>query len=133
MTADESAVRAACETLCARYAESADAARADDFAALFASDGVFERMGQALVGREAIRQVIAGRPPGTWTRHRYRNLRIVVAPDGCSATGTSELELERGRAGDPQVEQLRGTYTDLYRLTDDGWRFGRRAFRFLDD
>jgi hypothetical protein len=37
--------------------------------------------------------------------------------------------MERGIAGDPKVERLRGAYTDQYVLTDEGWRFQRRAFR----
>lgn len=133
MSNTESEARAACEALCATYAAMADASRADGFAALFAPDGVFDRMGQELVGRDAIRQIIAGRPPGTWTRHVCTNLRITVAADGRSATGTADLEMDRGRAGDAQVEHLRGAYTDQYVLTDEGWRFGRRAFRFLKD
>ena len=124
--------RAACEALCATYAEMADAARADDFAALFAPDGVFDRMGTELVGRDAIRAIIASRPPGAWTKHVNRNLRISVAADNRSATGTCDLEMTRGIAGDPKVEQLRGAYTDQYVLTAEGWRFRRRAFRIAD-
>lgn len=131
-TEEEQAARAACEALCATYAEMADAHRADDFAALFVADGVFDRMGEELPDREAIRQIIAGRPPGTWSKHVNRNLRIVVAVDGRSATGTAELEMQRGIAGSPQIEQVRGAYIDQFVLTEEGWRFKRRAFRRTD-
>jgi hypothetical protein len=124
--------RAACEALCAAYAAMADASRADDFAALFTIDGVFDRMGTELVGRDAIRAIIAGRPPGTWSKHVNSNLRITVAADGRSATGTCDLAMERGIRGDPKVERLRGAYADQYALTGEGWRFRRRAFRLAN-
>ena len=123
---------AACAALCAAYAAAADANRADDFAALFVSDAEFDRDGQELRGQAAIRDIIAGRAPGVWSRHVNRNLRITVARDGRSATGSCELEMDRGHAGQAEVEHRRGTYADQFVLTDAGWRFRRRVFRFTD-
>lgn len=127
----EAEARAACEALCAAHGALADAARADDFAALYASDGVFDRLGQQFAGREAIRQVIARRAPGVWTRHHCRNVRITVAPDGRSAGGTVDFEMERGQTGVDHVEHLRGVYTDRFALTDEGWKFQRRTVQLL--
>lgn len=118
--------RRACEALCMAYGPHADAGEADALAALYAPDGVFDRLGQQIVGRAAIRQVIAGRPPGVWTRHVCRNVRIEVAPDGRSASGRVDLDMERGQRGVDQVERIRAEYIDRFVLGDEGWRFAVR-------
>lgn len=127
-----SPARAACEALCHAFGPLADAREADALAALFAPDAVFDRLGTPLRGRDAIRDVIAGRAPGVWTRHVCSNVNIVVAADGRSATGTADLDLERGQDGIEAVERLRGAYTDEFELTDEGWKFRRRAVRLVD-
>ena len=58
---------AECEALCKAYGDRADARDADGLAALYVEDGVFDRLGQRLVGRDAIRDVIASRPLDVWT------------------------------------------------------------------
>lgn len=116
----------ACEALCKAYGPLADAGEADALANLYVPDGVFDRLGQLIVGREAIRQVIAGRPPGVWTRHVCSNVRIDVAPDVITATGRVELDMERGQQGVDKVDRIRAEYFDRFVLTDEGWRFAVR-------
>jgi ketosteroid isomerase-like protein len=124
-TAPEAAI-ADCERLCRDYCTHADAPNADALAALYAADGVFDRVGQLFAGRAAIRGLIAGRPPGTWTRHQCRNVRIELAADGRSASGHCDLLMQRGSAGADQHDTIRAEYFDAFVLTDEGWRFASR-------
>lgn len=117
---------AACEALVHDYGRLADAGDADAFCALYIAEGVFLRLGTRIAGRAAIREVIAARPAGVWTRHRCANLRIDVAPDGRSAQGTVDLEMQRGREGSTDVEHIRARYHDRFVLTDEGWKFAQR-------
>lgn len=117
---------AECEALCKRYGEYADAGKADAFADLYVADGVFDRLGQKFVGREAIRRVIADRPAGIWSKHSWRNIRIELDDDGCGAGGLVDLEMQRGKAGVAEVENIRAEYHDRFALTPDGWRFASR-------
>jgi len=112
----------ACTALCKAYGALADAGKADEFARLYVEDGVFDRMGQLISGHAAIREVIAGRPPGTWSIHVCSNIRITVDADGCNASGVVDLDMQRGIAGSDDVQRLRGIYHDRYTLTAEGWR-----------
>lgn len=115
-----------CEALCLAAGAAADAGNADAFADLFAADGVFDRLGQLIQGREALRQVIAGRPAGVWTRHRYSNVRIEVSADGRHAEGRIDLDMQRGREGSPDIDHIRAEHHDRFVLTEQGWRFALR-------
>lgn len=124
--AENTAAIEACTALCKAYGTLADAGKADDFARLYVEDGVFDRMGQLIVGHAAIREVIAGRPPGTWSKHVCSNIRITVDADGRSASGEVDLDMQRGIAGSDEVQRLRGIYHDRYTLTAEGWRIQLR-------
>jgi len=126
MTSSPDAARSACEVLCQAYGRHADAREADALAALFVPDGVFDRLGTEFRGRDAIRGVIASRPAGVWTKHVCSNPRIEVSADGRSASGTVDLDMERGQDGVEKIERMRGVYTDQFVLTDEGWRFAVR-------
>lgn len=125
-TVDIALARDACESLCRAYGPHADAGDADALANLYTSDGVFDRLGQLIVGHDAIRNVIADRPPGVWTRHACSNIRIEVGADGRSATGRVDLQMQRGREGVAEVEHIRAEYLDRFVLTEQGWRFSLR-------
>lgn len=117
---------AACETLCKAYGRHADAGEAEALANLYTENGVFDRLGQKFEGRAAIRGVIANRPPGVWTEHRCGNIRIELDDDGRGASGRVDLEMNRGRSGEPEVEHIRAEYFDRYVLTEEGWRIALR-------
>ena len=116
----------ACTALVKAYGERADAGDADGFAQLYVEDGVFDRLGQLICGQAAIREVIAGRPPGTWSRHLCSNIRISVDDDGRGASGVVDLDMQRGQAGSEDIQRLHGKYEDRYVLTDRGWRIQSR-------
>lgn len=122
---------AACTALCKAYGELADANEADAFAALYTEDGVFDRLGQLIEGPAALRNVIAGRPPGTWSRHVCSNIRIEVDADGRNASGTVDLDMQRGIAGSDEVQRLQAVYHDRYVLTDAGWRIRLRKVELV--
>lgn len=126
MTTPIEAAHRACEDLCKAYGPLADTGQAEALANLYVPDGLFDRLGQQIVGRDAIRQVIAGRPPGVWTKHVCSNVRIDVAPDAMTATGRVDLDMERGQQGVDKVDKIRAEYFDQFVLTDEGWRFAVR-------
>lgn len=110
--------RRACETLSHAYGAHADAWEADQLAALFTPDGVFDRLGTRIVGREAIAAFIANRPREFWQRHQGSHFTFQLGADGRTATGTLDLLLERGRVGEDTVmETLRARYHDHFQKT----------------
>ncbi|MGH8516943.1 MAG: VOC family protein, partial [Panacagrimonas sp.] len=68
-----------CEALAYAYLEYADQWRAEDLAGLFTEDGVLDRLGNLIVGRQAIAAFIANRPREFWQRHRGSG--FTFAPD----------------------------------------------------
>ena len=130
MTLQHTAVEA-CEALCIAYGERADAGDADGLAALFTEDARLDRLGQVFQGRDGIRSIIASRPAGVWSRHIFSNIRVEIGVDGRSASGSVDLAMERGRQGQAEVEQVRATYADRYRLTEAGWKFCERKISLV--
>lgn len=121
------AARSACEALSHAYGHHADAWEADKLAELFTPDGVFDRLGTKIAGRQAIRDFIANRPRNIWQTHRGSNFRFQLGADGRSATGTLDLEMARGKAGETQAsETVYARYHDQFVLTDAGWKFKLR-------
>ena len=119
--------RAACETLSHAYGHHADAWEADKLAELFTPDGVFNRLGLRITGREAIRTFIANRPRDMWQTHRGSNFTFTLGDDGRTATGTLDLEMARGKVGETQAsETVHARYHDQFVLTDEGWKFSLR-------
>lgn len=122
-----------CTRLCHDFAWTVDQGDYAAFVNLFATDGVFERMGQASVGHAAIRQFLDARPAGRVTRHVCSNIRIDVTGDG-TATGTSSALMfyATAAAGTPPPHPLPASlpvvvdYLDDYVLTALGWKFQRR-------
>lgn len=124
--------RVACEKLAHDYGRFADEWQADALAALFTPDGVFDRLGTRFEGRAAIAHFIANRSREVWQKHSGSAFTFTLAADGHSANGTLDLELQRGRIGDPQVQEtLRARYHDRYTLTDEGWRIALREVRLV--
>lgn len=129
----------ACRDLVLRAAAATDAQRHDDFAALFAEDGVLVRPGaQPLQGRAAIAESYRSRPPGRITRHLVSNTLVVLASP-TAARASSCVLLWSGRASDaagpfgrPAHErQVVGEFDDRFVLTPQGWRIARRSASFV--
>ena len=111
------------------------------YAELFAEEGVFIRAnapGEPLVGRNAIRRALEGRPASRLTRHLCTNLEIDVL-DGERARGFCYLLLYAGEASQPETTgsmladgvQRVGEYRDTFVRTLAGWRIGRREGRLV--
>lgn len=126
--------RRACEALALAYLEYADQWRAEDLAGLFTVDGVLDRLGNLIVGREAIATFIANRPREFWQRHHGSNFTFDLGADGQTATGTLDLFLEKGRVGqDVVIDTVRARFHDQYERTDEGWRIRRREVRLITE
>jgi len=128
------AARSACEALALHYLEYADQWRAQDLADLFTVDGVLDRLGNEIVGREAIASFIANRPREFWQRHHGTGFSFALDATGDRATGSLDLHLERGRHGDDTVvDTVRARFHDQYERTDEGWRICRRDVRLITE
>jgi len=143
MTEDDiAAVERACTALSIAYARALDFRDQDAFVALFTEDAVLDA-GQALHGREAIRESLRRRPDELRSRHVITNVFIdVLSPD--EARGISYLTLYRHH-GEESVRfgpaplcgpAAVGHYEDRYVRTAAGWLFRSRhlqlAFRDPD-
>lgn len=119
--------RAACEALSHAYGHHADAWEAEKLASLFTLDGVFNRLGTKFTGRDTIRNFIANRPRDIWQTHRGSHFTFTLGDDGCSATGTLDLEMARGKVGESQAsETVYARYHDQFVLTHEGWKIRLR-------
>jgi len=78
MTSDS--IYFACQDVIVRAFRALDAREYDILADLFAHDGVWYRLDQALTGPEAVRAAMAGRPADLTTQHLVSNL--VIDEDG---------------------------------------------------
>lgn len=125
----------ACQRLIAAFAYHVDHRGADGAANVFAQDGTFERRGDVLQGREAIRASIQKRPAHVLTRHLCSPPHVEVI-DAHNARAVTPFTLYRGeqQADAPNpipvvpVPELVGEYEDSFQLTPEGWRIkARRA------
>lgn len=113
--------------LYARYSWAYDQGRADEYAALFTEDGVFEVVGGPEVqGREALAGMVtaaAARPARTL--HMVSNVLVTVTGD--SAIGRAYVQLLALADGALRVVTV-GTYDDTFVGTPTGWQLSRRRF-----
>ncbi len=117
-----------CEAIAHAYGVHADNWDADALADLFTEDGVFDRLGTQIAGRQTISEFIRNRPKDWWQRHQTSNFTFELGEDGKTAKGTLDLVLERGKVGENEVSQtLHCRYHDQFVLTDQGWKFKIRT------
>ena len=125
----------ACQRLVAAFAYHVDHRGADGAANVFAQDATFERRGEVLKGREAIRASIDKRPAQVRTRHLCSPPHVEVI-DAHNARAVTPFTLYRSEhpedAPNPvpvvSVPELVGEYEDSCQLTPEGWRIqARRA------
>lgn len=113
--------------LYARYSFAYDGGRAEEYAALFTEDGVFEVVGGPDVqGRVALAGMVsaaAARPARTL--HMVSNVLVTVTGD--SATGQAYVQLLALVDGALRVVTV-GTYDDTFVRTATGWQLTRRRF-----
>jgi ketosteroid isomerase-like protein len=128
VTSDNDAARA-CDRLIADFAFHVDRRNAEEVAALFTPDGLFDRRGQKLEGRAMILAAQLSRSPEFVTRHACVNVRIDVV-DATHARGTCTFTLYRmpvGTSGEATLPYTIGDYEDAFERTAEGWRIARRV------
>ncbi|HEY8490179.1 MAG TPA: nuclear transport factor 2 family protein [Dehalococcoidia bacterium] len=109
--------------LTARYNHAIDEGRAEDWAATFVEDGVFEpSAGGRFEGRAALVEFARGFSSRFKVRHCTTD--AVVEVDGDRATQTCYLIL-LDRADGVKI-RASGVYHDTLTRTPDGWRFTHR-------
>lgn len=119
-----------------RFSHCIDKARYDELAGLFTEDGIFDRIGEILTGREEIVAAMARRHPFL-TRHTVSCLSFTrVGADEAEASLYVANFVGQPPAGDgpvayqlPQPAML--DFDDLYRRTADGWRIARRVAKVI--
>jgi hypothetical protein len=120
-----------CQALAIAFVNGLDKRRYDETAALFTDDGVFDRWGQIIAGRNALRQWMDTRPVDIVTRHVCTNFEARRVGED-SAQGSILFTFYRAQAGlDPGPlpligPEMIGEYVDQFRRTPDGWRIARR-------
>ena len=125
-----------CEQLSIAYARAIDFRDYDEFAELFADDGVLDT-GVELNGRAAIRESLRHRPDELRSRHVLTNIFIDVLNEQ-EARGISYLTLYRhvgpeSLQGGPvpfETPAAVGHYEDRFKRTREGWLFARRKLHF---
>lgn len=123
--ADEQAIQA----LVARYADAVNRRDAEDWAALWAADGVWHAFGQAFEGREAMLATWRAAMQGfRFVFHAIHSGVIEVGVD--AARGRFSIS-EQLQTSDGTPGLLLALYHDDYRREPEGWRFARRELQVL--
>lgn len=134
---DRLLVEAQCTQLCYRFAHHLDSGESDSMIGLFTADGVFDRVGQLLRGRDEMRAAFAERPTGITSRHVVTNVHFIeVASDRAEAHvyNLSFHAVGEERDGPLAYATQNARFLDFhdaYALTDDGWRFASRSARVV--
>ena len=123
------AVELACQRLAYSFCYLSDRGMHEDYAALFAVDGVFTRPGLEARGRPAILAAIQQRPGHLKTRHLCTNVIVdVVDSRRATSTGTQLYVLHDSSTATTHSPVV-VDFTDDYALTDEGWRIARRSVK----
>ena len=126
----------ACIRLCNEFAWAVDGRHYDQFVALFALDGVFDRAGQISRGRAEILQFLNARPADKLTRHVCTNICITMigpaAASGRSYASVFQTQTTPGAALPvPTPTAMVVEYHDDYALTNEGWKFKNREVKII--
>jgi uncharacterized protein (TIGR02246 family) len=118
--------------LMSAYCFHVDNGEFDQFAALFAEDGIFEAgpLGK-LRGRKAIRDFIAAQVPrqGEGPARKHCTLNHLIRVNGSEAHADSYIVVLRA-SGEGIIASLAGRYEDLLLKADGEWRFKLRRIHF---
>ena len=109
-----------------RYARAADAADGNAFCRCFTEDGVFERFGTEIRGRQALSN-LQKHNPEIKRRHFISGALVEFGDDGqVKGQGYLMVVTFDVKTGE-QKQPVCVDYRDLYRKTRDGWVIARRA------
>lgn len=137
---EQALIERACTRLVLESAAANDRQDFEEFAALFAPDGILRRpAGEPLQGREAIVESYRSRPTNRVTRHVCTNILIHVdsfeTARGLTyvilytAEGNAASDKKFGLTSEPR--RLLGEFEDRFVLYDGGWRIAERRARFV--
>jgi ketosteroid isomerase-like protein len=130
LSGDDGASEMAIRDLTARFSDAVNRRAADEIGALFAQDGRWDVHGMPLaVGPEAVSKQFEGLI-GHFEFLVQLTHSGVVDVDGSVATARWYIT-EHCRDTEGSGSFFLGTYDDRHVLTEDGWRFAYRRFRFL--
>lgn len=129
----ESTDRAACRDVVIAFTHHLDHREFERAADLFAVDGVWDRHGERLHGRERIRETIAARDARQVERHVITNL-LVTPESATECFVVSYVTIYRTVAADDEIPTLSGPTTlgefhDRLRLVDGEWKLVHRSAR----
>jgi len=121
-----------CRNLCYEFAHCIDSRNYEQLAALFTEDGLFDRVGQPLRGRQAILEGLKKRSTEIRTRHLCHSICFNEVSDTQARAVVYNTTLV-GK-GDPdgqpvQYAMSQGAFLefrDIYRSTAVGWRIAER-------
>ncbi|WP_178133403.1 nuclear transport factor 2 family protein [Vineibacter terrae] len=138
MSDPDQAIILQCQRLAIDFARYVDQRNIEAAVGLFTEDAVFERKGEVLQGRDAIRAAQLRRPATLVTRHLCANIAVDVI-DADHATGSVSFILFRHDHAEAGTDAARpaplglpetvGEYVDTYCRTPGGWRIARRVAR----
>jgi uncharacterized protein (TIGR02246 family) len=118
--------------LMSAYCFHVDNGEFDQFAALFAQDGIFEAgpLGK-LRGRNAIRDFITAQVPrpGEGPARKHCTLNHIIRVNGSEARADSYIVVLR-ESGEGIIASLAGRYEDLLVKEGGEWRFKLRRIHF---
>jgi SnoaL-like domain len=129
-TRDVMAAELACQRVVVEFAHLLDHREFDRAAALFTSDGVWERHGERLVGPSEIARVIRQRPATRVERHVMTTMHTAILSDTLCEVTSYVLIFRSDSAADLPLP-LRtpagvGEFQDRLTRTEHGWRFVHR-------
>jgi hypothetical protein len=123
---DELSAERDIRSLVARYAQLADDAAAEDWAALFTPTGSLRTTDEQLTGRDELAPWLAKVNARKNMRHLFANL-VVTVESPTSARGTTDLGLLMLNREDRWVVAATQRYRDRYQKDGGVWLFAERV------
>ncbi|WP_447920434.1 nuclear transport factor 2 family protein [Achromobacter aegrifaciens] len=123
--------KAACEAVVLEFFHALDTRRHEAAAALMAEDGVWQRQGRRLAGRNEILDALNARAPERSTCHIITNLRLVELTGERATVGyflTAYESVPNEQGGAPRLVSIRECQ-DVLSETDGGWRLAEKSSR----
>jgi hypothetical protein len=124
-----------CQCLFLAFMQYLDSGDAENAVRLVTEDVRWFRQGKELVGHEAVRQVLAGRPPGRLIRHFLSNVVVTSHSRYRASSKAYYAVYAHDGAGRPRIvdgPERMGDYHAEYARGPEGWRISRlRAERLF--
>jgi ketosteroid isomerase-like protein len=109
-----------------RYAQAADAADGIAFSRCFTEDGLFDRFGTEIRGRQALFDLQKSNS-GIKRRHFVSNTLVQFGDDSEAGGHGYQMVVTIDAKTGEQQSPVCVDYRDVYRKTPDGWLIARRS------